>query len=233
MARKRDGEPPVASASAATPADSAKPGADRTRVSDAPHHPAQRTATDQATTAAVEPPASIAIGFQTQVSLRYVSKRRAFFDFLHSASKALSAIFGGAAFFSLIGGKDTTIAIWVTAALAVVTAVDTAVGFATRARRMDSQYRRYATLAAEIEGIQPGSLTAKRLHELKAKLLTIERDDPTVLTALNVMCHNEEAVARGYGEDTIYYIGWLQGPLAPLMTFPWFKAVTVAEKKAH
>lgn len=231
MGSDRDGEQAaIATTSESSIASDAR--TDRAGVPDARDDTAERAATDES--AAIKGVAEryLAANFTVHVSLRYLAKRRSFFDFLHAGSKALSAIFGGAAFFSLIGSKETTIALWVTAALAVVSAVDTTFGFATRARRMDTQYRRFSDLAAEMEVVTPDALTEKRLRTLRAKLLTIERDDPTPLTALNILCHNEEALARGYGHTQIYHVGWLRSLLAHWWTFSSFEPETVADRKA-
>jgi hypothetical protein len=58
--------------------------------------------------------------------------------------------------------------------------------------------------------------------DLKAKRVNIEKHEPTMLPALNLICHNEEARARGYDESVLYSVGWLQRIFAQLFTFPWF-----------
>jgi hypothetical protein len=58
---------------------------------------------------------------------------------------------------------------------------------------------------------------------LYAERLTIEAGEPTVINALNVVCHNEEAAARGYEADHQFRVGWFQQSIAQIGTLPWFK----------
>src|SRR5580658_561342 len=194
-------------------------GGDRARSG----HPSERTAADETAAAEAMKDVYYTTRFGALSSIRYLSKRRSFFDFLHAFSKAVAAILGGAAFFVLVGGKDVEMAKWAALAVAIVSALDVAFGFAERARKADRQDQRFAELAADLEALDPEDLDPKAVRNAAEKRLMIEKDDPTVLVALNIICHDEEAVAEGYGEEELHKMGWVQRQCAQILTMPWFK----------
>ena len=158
------------------------------------------------------------IDFAIGKSLRYHAKRRSFFDFIHRGSQAVSALAGSAAFVSLVGGQSPELAKIAAALLAAVSALNLVIGFSERARQYDGLYKRFSDLAVEIaECTQP---TEELVRKWKAARLRIEKDEPTPLSALNVICHNEEAEARGLGIEYQYKIGILKSTFRHLFTFP-------------
>jgi hypothetical protein len=209
----------VASSAAAAAGTDSK----RVPVTRRPHRSAERAGADEAAAAEEVTGLYYSTRFGVLKSLRYLAKRRSHFDFLHAASKAVSAILGGATFVALVGGKDADLAKWSALGVAIASTLDVVVGFADRARKADRQYQRFAELAATIETMDTANLDPKAVRQAAAKRLIIEKDDPTVLVALNIICHNEEAEAEGYGSDQRYRVGWLQSVLAQGMTLPWFK----------
>lgn len=169
----------------------------------------------------------ISTDFGVHKSLRYHAKRRAFFDSLHRFAMAIIAITGSAAFFTFFSDASTVSKV---AALfaAVASVLELTMSFPERAREHGELYQRFSDLAARLARLDPGTIEPSVLRELRAERLIIEADEPIAMTALNILCHNEEAEARGYGSDEIYRIGWLQRMVMQFGTLPWFKVEKVS-----
>jgi len=167
---------------------------------------------------------STKLEFAVHKSIRYHGKRRAFFDGLHNAAMVTVAMGGSAAFAALLTEGTASIGVnlplYVSGIIAAVSAFDLVLGFPTRARVHDSLYRRYCDLAAEIASAQnPDEITKTRWGERR---LLIEKDEPTPVDALNVICHNQEAEARGYTIDdgVLVRIRWWQVLFSQFLTLP-------------
>lgn len=165
----------------------------------------------------------VSLEFGVHKSLRYHAKRRSFFEALHMTSTAVSAVAGSAAFVSLLTHLTTkstapTIALVASALIAVVTTLDLVIGYSQNARQHDALYQRFALLAADIvRKVDPDDEQIRQWSETR---LLIEKDEPTTIDALNVICHNHEAEARGYGDDDIYRVRWYQRVFAQFFTLP-------------
>ncbi|HEY3910758.1 MAG TPA: hypothetical protein VGM07_12815 [Stellaceae bacterium] len=163
----------------------------------------------------------IALDFAVHKSIRYHTKRRAFFDVMHRIAMLVAVVGGSAAFFALIGNK-TGVGQIAALVVAIATALDLVFALPENAREHDKLAERFSDLAVELALAQSSAVDDRRLAELKARRLAFEKGEPTALDALNVICHNEEAEARGYGRDQIYHVGLGQKIFAQLITFPWF-----------
>jgi hypothetical protein len=163
----------------------------------------------------------IALEFGVHKSLRYHAKRRSFFDNLHRTATAFTAISASAAFFALIGDRTR---VSEAAAIIVVffSTIDFIFAFPEKAREHDRLYERFSDLAAKLARLNKRQLSEAEIDELRAERLMLEKGEPSSLDALNVICHNEEAEARGYGSSDRYKIGGFQRLVAPFITLPWF-----------
>lgn len=179
---------------------------------------AESSAAEQSTAEKIE--AEVAtLGFSINTSLRYHASRRFFFGNLDLAAKALSALTGSAAFAALLGGA-TTYALWASGIVAVIQSFDLAVGFSSRAAKYDDLYRRFSRLAVEIVRHPPSSVDVTLLRNWMAERVIIEGDEPTPIDALNVIFHNIEAEARGYGIEHQRRVYWYQRLFAQFLTLP-------------
>jgi hypothetical protein len=169
--------------------------------------------------------------FGVHKSLRYHAKRRAFFDGLHRFSMAVIAITGSAAFLTLIGGDASVYGKIAATIAAFASAFELTLSLPERARDHGALYERFSNLAVKLAELDPNALDPAAVRKLMAERLTIEASEPIALTALNILCHNEEAEARGY-DDRIYKIGWFQRIVIQLGTLPWFKITQVAPAQA-
>lgn len=155
--------------------------------------------------------------FSVAVSVRYHAKRRAWFDGLARWPSVVSLIAGSAAFVSISQGLPA-LATVASATTALFGGANLVFGFAERARRHDELVRKFTLLAAEIaEAASPSRSDVRRWVGAK---LRIEAEEPTPNNVLNVLCHNEEAEARGYGSEHIYRVRWWQRAFAHVCALP-------------
>lgn len=155
--------------------------------------------------------------FGVHKSLRYHAKRRSFFEALHRASVAIIAIGGTSAFVTIVQGQPE-VGKWIALVLAIVALLDVVIGYAEHARRHDSLYWRFSDLAADIA--RTGEPSEENIRLWLERRLLVEKDEPTLIAALNVRCHNEEAQARGYGPDHLYRVRWYQAAFSHFLTLP-------------
>jgi len=153
--------------------------------------------------------------FAVGKSIRYHARRRAFFDALHRFTVIVTLLGGSAAFVAVL--QEFPILAQVSAlAVAVTSALDLAVGFSSRARTYDDLCRRWADLGSTME--RTVDATQQMVHDWKAERLQIEKDEPTQLGALNIICHNEEVQAHAWG--TKYRLWFHQRLFCHLCTLP-------------
>lgn len=168
--------------------------------------------------------------FGIRKSFRYHSKRKRFFENMHNIINSLIVISGSAAFFA-IWNPESDVAKWLIGMVTLCTALDLVFDLAKKATLHDDLKRRFALLLKDI------SLAVKNENELKrleVERILIEADEPTPLRVLDMMCHNEEAFAQGYGDEHIYELGF-RGYLQHLWSFDSFKpksCAQIAAKKA-
>jgi len=155
--------------------------------------------------------------FSVSVSVRYHSKRRSWFDALARWPSVVSLVAGSAAFVSISQGMPT-LATVASAATALFGGANLVFGFAERARRHDELVRKFTLLAAEIaETATPSHSELRRWMGAKYR---IEADEPTPNNVLNVLCHNEESEARGYGPEHLYHVRWWQRAAVQFCALP-------------
>lgn len=140
--------------------------------------------------------------FDLRLGSRYHVERRRFFEHLHTVVAGLSAILGSAAVVALLTdyayGKH--IAIAASALVAVAAALDSVVGFSSKARS-------YADLARRFMQLERQFLLAEPSEQIYAELLAqrraIESDEPPAVPYLVRRCHHELARHDGYepGEE--------------------------------
>ena len=143
--------------------------------------------------------------FKTEYGLsrlaRYCGKRQNFFQNLHRYSLFINTVAGSSAFVTLLAGAPD-LAVWLTAAVAIVSSLDNVVGFSERARNYAELRARYYDLHCEVVTKKTSGFDANKYRKLK---LRIDGDLPPRRRVLDVVCRNEEDLARGFTfEETIY-----------------------------
>jgi len=150
-------------------------------------------------------------------SLRYHAKRRAFFEVLHRSTMAIVAVGGSAAFASALG-NNPALAVWPAFVLTVLATLDAAIGYSQKAREHDELFKRFSDLSALLEREPKPKL--EFIRELKVQRLLIEKDEPSEISTLNIICHNEQVEAMGYEKNYMRKVHVLQRLFAQFFTFP-------------
>lgn len=94
--------------------------------------------------------------------------------------------------------------------LAIASVLDLTLSLPERARDHGRLYERFSDLAVRSSHVDPIDIDPATVRALRAERLIIEADEPVAINALNILCHNEEAEARGYGDNLRYRIGRFQ-----------------------
>lgn len=156
------------------------------------------------------------VAFGVAKSLRYHAKRRSWFENWHSLGQASAVVCATAAFAS-VAGQYPEVTRWIALILAGLTALDLTMGFARRADVHGSLHRRFSDLAGKIAVAATPSDADVRAWEV-ARLL-LEADEPPPIDTLNVLCHNQEAEARGLSAEHRYQLNWWDRTFAQLISF--------------
>lgn len=136
--------------------------------------------------------------------IRYNGKRQRFFDGLHRIVLFTNAVLGSSAFVTVVSNK-TVVAAWLTAIVAIASALDNVIGFSERARKHSEQRIRYYDLYCELVTTSPEQYN---VGEFLEKRLRIDRDSPPPRKVLDIISRNEEDVARGYPHEETIHVAW-------------------------
>lgn len=138
--------------------------------------------------------------FGIRRSIRYHNKRRMFFDRLNKINLFLSAISATAVVATVIGGAPKYVQVIFSGLVVIFSTLDLVVGSPQMARLHSDLYRLFVELEREMV-LAGENLSDDQLSLFAAKRLEIEAKEPSVMTALNLLCHNELARAEGYGKE--------------------------------
>lgn len=148
--------------------------------------------------------------FDVRRSIRYHERRRAFFERLHRLTSFFTIILAGAVLFELAGTGSPALWLQVVSLLAaMLAALDMIVGFANRAAAHQGLRGRFVDLEMAIfsAGEDADSWQRHRLSRLQ-----IERDEPPVYRALDLLCRNELLIAEGFSHqkapEHFACVGW-------------------------
>ena len=156
------------------------------------------------------------LDFSLNKAIRYFSKRRRYFDLLHRISKTL-VLAGGSSSFTALVADFSEIAVYATLIIAIVGLVDYIFDFSGQSRLYDNLYRRTVNLTSRIYNLSKSD--TESVCNLVAERYLIFADCPAINRVLDVICHNEEAIARGYDKDELYKISKFQYFLSPFFRF--------------
>lgn len=140
-------------------------------------------------------------------SIRYHDRRKSFFEWCHTMTTLLAILLGSATFFSLM--REFVELQMASAALVTVTAaLDLVLGFSRKAWLHDDLKRRF--LALEIR-----TLREEDTASLEEERLRIEADEPAIMEALDILCHNDLLKSGGYEKSDGNYL-----------QLPWWQSLT-------
>lgn len=147
--------------------------------------------------------------FAVRRSVRYHGRRRRFYEIWNTVTVAGAAVGGSSAFAALMA-DSAMISAAASASLALLGALDLAVGTARRANDHGDLARRFIVL--EQAFAHGRNLDDDEYETLTRRRLEIESSEPTVLRLLDVMCNYE--VLRSLGNDVERH-----------PRIPWFRRV--------
>ncbi len=133
--------------------------------------------------------------FGIRRSIRYHDRRVRFYDFLHTSGTATALIFGSAAVVGIISTHEygKNVGIICAALVSIFAAFDLVFGFARKAWLHADLKRKFVVLETEL--IKNHS--DDELGNYQSQRLLIEADEPPIMRALDILCHNELVQAEG------------------------------------
>lgn len=147
--------------------------------------------------------------FDVRRSIRYHDRRRAFFGHLAWSPIIPAYLLVGGAVAGIASGASPHGSLdYLGVAIVLLAACGIALDWAVRENRHDQLRDRFAQLEADMLSGARDEATWRR-HQLAR--LTIERDEPPVYRALDLLCHNAQLIAEGYSPnvpDLFSQIGW-------------------------
>lgn len=145
-----------------------------------------------------------------QRSIRYHARRVGFFETAHNTSTALQLLAGSAAMAAFLQSEKPEWGVWTAVAVTAIAAVNLVWGTAKKARIHSDLIRRWIYLEHDLTTNSPTRETD--LKKYQAARLEIEAEEPPPLRTLDMLCHNELALATGQFDD-LYAVHWWQRPL--------------------
>lgn len=138
--------------------------------------------------------------FDLRLSSRYHVERRRYFDRLHTAVAALSALLGSATVVALMSemANGRELAIVLSLAVATGAAADSVIGFARRATDHAGLARRFIDLERRFLA---ADATEAAYVKLMAERRGIEADEPPAMPLLVRRCHRDLMRHDGYDES--------------------------------
>ncbi len=153
--------------------------------------------------------------FGVRRSVRYHNRRRRFFETWHRVTSGAAVLFGSAAMASLLTNTENTdLAIWAAGLVTLLASIDLVVGTARASWNHAELARRFI----DLEKVMVATTASKSSYqECNNARLDIEADEPPALRVLNILCHNEQAKAEGYGDEAFYLVAGYQRLAAHFM----------------
>lgn len=157
-----------------------------------------------------------ALDYRAAVAMRYHARRQSFLDSLARAEPVTTLLLGSSAFAAVTAGWITLVMV-LTLLTALLSAVLLAYGVAERVRLHERQFKAWAAFRADLARLEPGDIAGLRAMEVRR--LAIGAETPPLLTALAILCQNEENEYRRAPER--WHVGRVQAALAQVVTLPF------------
>lgn len=134
--------------------------------------------------------------FDVRRSIRYHDRRRAFFERLHKSTGVLTIMLAGGVLFEIAGTGSPALWLQGVGVLAAgLASLDIVVGYAARANQHAALRARFIDLEMQMLS---GELEDSSWQTYRLARLAIERDEPPIYRALDLLCRNEMLCAEGY-----------------------------------
>lgn len=137
-----------------------------------------------------------------------------FYDNFHDISTAFTVMLGiGAIYTTLSDTFGSGFVVTLGALISVIGILDLVIGSTRKARLHNSLANKFSTLE---KALLSSSANVKRAELAR---LDIEKEEPPVLSVLDVICHNEVMVSMGYERNQLAKVGWFQRLASPFFDF--------------
>ncbi len=147
--------------------------------------------------------------FSIRRSVRYHTARRKFFDSINNTVTAVSLISGTASVAAILSSHQTT-TILLGVLVTVLNALNLVIKSSEKARNHADFVRKFIELEKKLLKKPFAEFTFDELSAIEQERLDIERDEPPIKRVLDIICHNELAIAMGAPPEEIYEVGWWQ-----------------------
>ena len=154
--------------------------------------------------------------FGVRRSARYHAHRVRFFDQIGKAVRILAAVAGIGTITTLLASIGDWATHGLAASVAFFSALDVVLDFAAKARLHTDLYRRFIDLEKRIVGSRAG-MNQDLLAELTNARLSIEQEEPPILTILDCICHNELVKAMDCNDGELVRLTFAQRLLADVL----------------
>lgn len=171
--------------------------------------------------------------FCTERSIRYHDRRRGFYETTDDLSSWLSLVSGSGAVAALI---STSLPDWlaiVFGGLVALIGLHTAVARPASMAALHAQLKqRFVDLRIKLaKAVEP---EADELRALEVERLEIEREEPPIYRALDLVCHNELALAQGVKDPMhVYRLPFVMRVSAGVWRWDTNKVLSEAEYAAQ
>lgn len=164
--------------------------------------------------------------WSVQRSIRYHARREVFFDRWHKLTAGASLLFASAAVADLLRGAGHWGAVAAALIVAVLSAADLIVGTMQMSHRHLTLRQRFIDLERRVRA-QPDA-DAAMVQQWVDERLRIERDEPPIYIALDLMCENEQAQATA--EPRYFRLNWWQRITANWLHWPNLQPAATAAR---
>lgn len=145
--------------------------------------------------------------FAVRRSRRYHLRREQFFSRFRFLFTFLTAAFSAAAFAAVLA--DSAAGVWLAGLAASSAAIALASAPYPHALEHRELTRAFTRLEQKLRLPEP-QITEAALATLQQRRLELEVREPPTLQVLNLICHNEEVLAGGYGSEHFFELRWYQ-----------------------
>jgi hypothetical protein len=155
--------------------------------------------------------------FNIRRSIRYHDRRRAFFETLHRVTSALTILLSGGVLFEMAAdGPMAEWMKWIGLMAALFSVFDMVIGYSASGNRHAELRARFIDLEKDI--LQwDGRLETWDSYRIAR--LEIERDEPPIYRALDLLCYREICLAEGTAPQKMPSVGFYQRITSHI--FPW------------
>jgi len=134
--------------------------------------------------------------FAVRLSVRYHSKRAAYYGFLTKLVTAISMILGSGTIASVVKSKEILSMVF-GGTISVASIISLVFGFSSKEILHLELMRKFSDLEKSM--IAEKTPSEELLRQKTAERLAIEAGEPKTVTTLALLCHNEVLWAQGYG----------------------------------